>query len=93
MNKIFERKIVNSFLSIIFNICFGCFKTTVSSTNHNLYLSPNLWKPALMTESSKFSWLHTLNLQSVKKLFCKFFEVISIIHGNMVFWNYKLSKL
>ena len=26
INKIFERKIVNIFLSISFNICFGCTK-------------------------------------------------------------------
>ena len=56
-------------------------------------LSHNLWKPALMTMSSKFSYLHILNLQSVMKLSDKFYEVISIIHGNMVFWNHTLSKL
>ena len=29
--------------------------------------------------------IHTLNLRSVKKLSCKFYEAISIIHGNVVF--------
>ena len=51
-------------------------------------MSHDLLKPALMTKSSKFSWLHILNLQSIKKLSCTFYEVISIIHGNMVFWNF-----
>ena len=37
-----------------------------------------------MTKSSK-CLLHTLNLRNVKKLSFKFFEVISIIRGNMVF--------
>ena len=42
-------------------------------------------KTSLNVKSSKFSKLHTLNLQSVKKLSCKIYKVISIIHENMVF--------
>ena len=29
ISKILKRKILNSFLSISFNICFGCSKTVV----------------------------------------------------------------
>ena len=36
-------------------------------------------------QSVKTSLNDTLDLQSVKKLSCKFYEVISIIHENMVF--------
>ena len=58
---------------------------------YSIDMSHDLWKPAFMTKSSKLSELHILNLQSVKKLSCKFYEVFSIIHGNMVFRNYTLS--
>ena len=38
-------------------------------------MSHILWKPTLMMMSSKFSELHTLNLQSIKKLPCKYMKL------------------
>ena len=34
--KLFERKIVNIFLSISFNLCFGCSKETALLSTHNI---------------------------------------------------------
>ena len=57
MNKIFEGKIVNIFLPISFNICFGCSKDL--SNSDSSYENPQqmFWLP-----NKKINiLLHTLN--------------------------------
>ena len=56
-------------------------------------MSHNLWKPALMTKCSKFIYLNTFNLWTVKKLSWKFDKATSNINENKMFWNYTLSEL
>ena len=83
-------KWTNNMLIFIFNKWFLRLKYNFFNFRRCL---PSKWITTLMTNSSKFSLLHKLNLRNVKKLSCKLYEIISIIRGNMVFWNYTLSKL